>query len=128
MRFLLLIIAALLAAGCAVYPSARDHARVLAGDSAGRFAATAMPQGLAYERLCGSIAEVEGTVTAVVTSGPRRLVLDGVVLVAFAEINEDEAATKRVGERVLVKGIVRWDPERQGWLSPAVFLPLPAPQ
>jgi hypothetical protein len=90
---LFLLVVVMLLSGCAVYPTARDHARVLASDSNGRFAAGAMPQGVAYERLCGYVAEIEGTITLIEASGPVRVVLDGVVLVAFAEVNEDEALT-----------------------------------
>jgi len=114
--------------GCAAYPSARDLARVQASDSVGRFQATALPKDRDYERLCGSIIEIEGTVTKVVTSGPVRLVLDDGVLCAFAEENEELAEACKPGQRVRIKGIVRWDPERKGWLSPSLILPLDAPK
>jgi hypothetical protein len=119
-----LLLGCVLAVGCATYPTARDLARVQASDSAGRFSATAMPKDRDYERLCGSVIEVEGTVTSVDDSGPVLLMLDDGVLCAFAEDNEESAEAVKPGQRVLVKGIARWDPLRKGWLSPALILPL----
>jgi hypothetical protein len=119
-----LLISCLCAAGCATYPTARDLARVQASDSAGRFQASTMPKARDYERLCGSVVEVEGTVTAVDDSGPVLVILDDGVLCAFAEDNEESAEVLKPGQRVLVKGIARWDPVRKGWLSPALILPL----
>lgn len=124
MRLLILCLAVtFLTVGCAAYPSARDLAKVQTSDSAGRFQATAMPKNRDYERLCGSIIEIEGTVTEVITSGPVRLILDDGVLCAFAEANEELAEACTPGQRVVIKGIVRWDPLRKGWLSPSLIVP-----
>ena len=120
------LLAAILVAGCATYPSARDLARVTAGDSTGRFQATAMPQNQDYDRLCGSVIEIEGTIAAVEDAGPVRLTLDRGVIAVFAKDNEESALACTPGQRVVLKGIARWDPERRGWLSPAQVLALPS--
>jgi hypothetical protein len=114
-------------AGCAVYPTARDLKRVQEHGSGQRLTAATIPGGDAYLRLVGQVVEVEGAITAVDDSGPVRLTIDNRVLCAFAKDNQDEARTRHPGERVVVRGILRYDPDRAGWLSPALLLPLGAP-
>lgn len=118
----LLALAAALA-GCAIYPTARDLKRVQDHGPGRRLTAATMPGGDAYLRLVGEVVEVEGAITAIDDSGPVRLTIDGRVLCAFAKDNQAEAAARRVGEQVVVRGLLRYDPDRAGWLSPALVLP-----
>lgn len=117
----------LLAAGCAEYPTARDLKRVEATAQPRPLPVSEIPGGEAYLRLVGEVYEMDGVVTAIDTSGPVRLTIDGRVLCAFASENEAQALACRIGQRVVVKGILRYDPIRHGWLSPAVVHPQPGP-
>lgn len=113
----------LLAAGCAEYPTARDLKRVEAVAKPRLVATDAIPGGEEYLRQVGEVIAVEGVVTAIDDRGPVLLTIDGRVLCAFAAENEAAALACRVGSRVAVKGILRYDPDRRGWLSPAAILP-----
>lgn len=127
MRRLPLLLCAAVLAGCAVYPTVRDLARVQSGTPTRRLTAATMPGGDAYLRLVGELIEVAGVVTAVDTSGPVRLTIDGKVLCAFAKDNQAEGAARPLGQPVVVRGILRYDPDRCGWLSPVVVVPPEAP-